>query len=155
MNTNVWTWLLAGALVASLAWNLRGALAAPPESETAPAPGASCRLEPLALDSEVRARLREICAAACSAAESDEARARSLGSELFERLADPAADADDLRARAREVARLRGRTLQRCVDAVLEARQVLEPDELEGLVRACLAAPPAEDRAGSCCPPGE
>lgn len=155
---STWTsWLLAGALVASLQWNLRGSSAAPAVTgEHGPAPvhpaatdatssegAGACRLRPeaLGLSEDARRRLGEACRPACADAEELEARARERMLELRRLLAQPGLDEVRARELAAEVSRLRGQALDACVDSVLELRRVLAPEQVEQVLTGCCPTP--------------
>ena len=65
--------------------------------------------------------------------------ARLSCAALFEALADPAAGEKELRARAKELGELRTRELERCVDTILEVREVLTEQQVEALLERCCA----------------
>ena len=176
--------LLAGALVASLAWNgwsalrARGADARPPSdaaayacasdaaaaasppSDTAssacggPAARAGCssrctpaELERLGLDAAQRAALERLADTACASSDRLEREADALERELYARLAAEQVDAGRVRALVTEVAALRRRSLESCVDGIVELRRTLTRAQVEALL-ACCAAPRADGEGG-------
>ncbi len=140
------TWLCAGALVASLAWNARDALR--PSSSAAPCPTAdgalasgamNCSIDFTALGvSEGQARsLGELCTAECAMAEKLAVRADERQAELERLLAEPEFDPDGVRSLAREVGELRARSVEACVEAALRVRAVLTPFQTAELLESC------------------
>lgn len=136
------TWLLAGALAASLQWNLtRGA------AECGPVPGcpedrpaaARCTIDPevLELDAEQARALEVLCRAECARASELEVAARAARASLRRALADPGLTAEALRERAEAAAQAERRALQAMVEAVVEVRAVLDPDQVSLLLSTC------------------
>jgi hypothetical protein len=146
MNTQVATWLLAGALAASVAWNVKDCL----ESDAPPVPAqaAGCAGAPdlrgLELsDSQaqaVEAWCRGSCATSCGTEQEAEAKLEALHAALR----DPAATPESLRALAAEVSRARERSLSACVDAILEVRSMLTPGQLGDLMGCCTLPEPSK-----------
>lgn len=163
MKTSTLNWLLAGALVASLQWNLRQAWGgdvpledateldtlAPIEdalAEPAAAPAASCslQLEPLGLSDEQRARLTTLCSSECARADEDEVEAERKLAELQRALAAEPLDEPELRRLVRAISALRERSLTTCVDSVLEVRSILDEGQLQELLSECCQAAPGQ-----------
>lgn len=143
------TWLLGGALAASLTWNWKlargqdsGASCAPGASCAGAAsctPGARCDLSAAGagLDPELRGRLEELCATSCGESDRLERRANELQGQLLASLS--AADVDEA-ATARlvdEVSELRRRSLASCVAGILGVREVLSPEQVKALLARC------------------
>lgn len=129
MNARLLCWFLFGALTASVALNLL-------QMRTTPAgrSAATCSLlDELALSPEQREALAECCATCCSdedALASDESAIlhtlrRELASDDWQ-----AQRVGDLVTRLDE---LRSRRLRLAMDAALEVRKVLRPDQLTSL----------------------
>lgn len=141
------SWVLAGALAASLSWNwtlLRrtAPTACEPDEGTG---GASCTVAAgLDLDPPRRARLAEICARSCGASDTLEARANALQRELLASLAEPEVDAAATDELVTRVADLRRRSLAACIEGILGVRSILSPDEVRRLLESCGSGP------GSC-----
>jgi Spy/CpxP family protein refolding chaperone len=133
------SWLLGGALVASLAWN--AALASTrPAAAPAPAGAASeCAIDSAALGvSDDQARLLEgICAADCGRADELAAQADARHAELERLLASPELEPAAARALAREVGDLRARSVEACVEAVLRVREILTAEQTAALLDGC------------------
>jgi uncharacterized membrane protein len=132
------TWLLGGALLASLSWNWtqhRAARAAPDDGATP----ACCSLElgDGAMAPEQRARLATICARSCGESDRLEQRADELQRELLSGLSAPAIDRDAVTRLIDEVSELRRRSLASCVEGILGVREVLSPDEVRTLLENC------------------
>lgn len=142
MNTSIGTWMLAGALAASLCWNVKGALGRGAES---PAPAASnsatCAaaidLERLELSAEQRAALESWSASACAPACEVDLDAEQKLEELQRALRDPRVGAETLRSLAADVSRARAKSLDACVDSILEVRRVLSAQQLQELMECC------------------
>jgi Spy/CpxP family protein refolding chaperone len=138
MTNAILTWLLAGALAASLAWNLKtlsrtdapacGACASNPES-------CAAALDALDLTPEQRRALQDWSRRGCGGTE--EVAATKASHELFTLLAAPDVDPERVRALATEVGRLRSASLRTCVDSVLEVRRVLSPVQTQRLLSTC------------------
>jgi uncharacterized membrane protein len=140
MKTLVSTWLLAGGLAASLAWNVRAAWCPAPAApggcvETA----ASCSIDlaDLGLSDEQRRSLERSGAAACAESERLVVRASELQAELCGHLAAPDVDVEAVRGLAREIGDLRRRSLEACIDSVLEVRALLGAEQVERLFASC------------------
>ena len=136
MKTAFSPWLLAGALAASLSWNARAAWQA-----EAPATEAGCDLAEadLALTPEQRQQLSQCCTTSCADAEQLMQDANERYDELCARLSAPELDEEGVRALGREISDLRARSLDACIDSVLEMRERLGPDPVAGMIAACRA----------------
>ena len=138
MNHGLFTWPLAGALAASLAWNLNtlhrtsaptcGACASTPES-------CAAALDALNLTPDQHRALQDWSRGGCGGAE--EVAATKASHELFTMLAARDVDPERARALASEVGRLRAASLRTCVDSVLEVRHVLSPEQTQKLLSTC------------------
>jgi len=141
---SVSTWLLGGALAASLTWNWRQqerASCGPDATARAPA---ACVLETpeLPIDAERRAALGEVCSTTCARADELEREADALQAELLSSLADPDVDASRTEDLVARVAELRRRSLEACVRGILEVRRVLTPGEVRTLLECCQGGTP-------------
>lgn len=159
MKTTTMNWLLAGALVASLQWNLRLAWSEDPPAEQVAASveagaeepasgsgmGCSLALDGLGLSDEQSARLASLCASECTRAGEDEAAAEAKLRELQGALAAERLDEGELRRLVRAISALRERSLTTCVDSVLAVRSILDREQLHELLEGC-CAPPAAPR---------
>lgn len=142
MNTMLTTYLLAGALAASLAWNFCMNPKAPPSDCTScSATGGDCSaaIAELDLSDEQRAALARWNTTLCRQSGETQARASKLAQELYTRLADAELDAAKALALADEVGRLRAQALRECIDSLIEVRRVLTPAQLEQLLGRCCA----------------
>src|SRR5687767_6118725 len=122
MNQPWTSWLLAGALGASLAWNLHGRGTHPPE------PVQTCsalELDELELSDEQRRELERWLASSCAESCSAEGDATARLRELCAALRDPEIAPEELRSLAAEVGRLRAAALAACVESILGVREVL------------------------------
>jgi hypothetical protein len=136
--TNLITWCLAGALAASMAWNVRELVGAQPTRADDCAGGACApALQQLDLTPEQQRVLSQWNDQACSASEDFEALASKRSDELFLMLGSPDLDPGKARALAAEVGTLRGRALQNCVDSIVAIRQQLRPAQVELLLKTC------------------
>ena len=136
MNKHAWTsFVLGGALLASLQWNLRAAC----ETPRAEAPAAECAIDPaaLGLSAEQTRRLEELCRTRCAESDELEARAEEQLRALRAALTADPLDVPALRALVADVSDLRERALSACVDSVLCVREVLEPAQLETVLESC------------------
>ncbi len=135
MRTPLSTWLLGGALLASLSWNAA-------QIRRAPAPSVAdgtCCIETggLGLDEAQRERLAALCARSCGASDRLEQRADALQAELLADLSGPDVDRAAVLLLVEEVGRLRQDSLAACVEGILELREVLRPDDLRALLERC------------------
>lgn len=139
MNKTLTTWLLGGALAASLTWNWKHSSRA---CEALPAnPDAACctRVDPtmLGLEPAQQERLASLCQRSCGESERLERRADGLQRELLARLASPEVDREAARRLVSEIAELRQQALQACVDGVLDLRSLLTVLQVRELLQQC------------------
>ena len=136
MNTTISTWMLAGALAVSLAWNARGLFSTPAVSAMPVCIGAPA-LDQLDLSAEQQSALeawqKNSCEPSCRIDRDVETK---LG-ELHAALSGGTATPESLRALAAEISRMRARSLEVCVDSILEVRRVLTRDQLGALMQCC------------------
>ena len=139
------TWLLAGALVASLQWNLRGGESAPASECGAAEEGTSCSLDPdgLGLSGSQASELLEVCESSCALADDLTRQSAERVAELREALASEDIDEAQVGRLVDGISELRTRSLRACVDSILGARRVLEPDQLRTLLDTCYRVTPA------------
>lgn len=139
MNPRLLNWILAGALAGSLALWTRGLRAPAPAAATTGCASASCSFDlgALELSPEQRERLAALCGPEACGGGALEREAEGRCAALFEALASPAADAEELRARARELGALRTRELEGCIETVLAVREVLGEEQLRTLLESC------------------
>lgn len=142
MNGNLSTWLLAGALAASLAWNARGVLRSRAEVPAQATCGTSSTcfspdVGELGLTDEQRAALTQWQTKSCVGSARAEQQARERSLELCALLAEPKVDPSKCRALADEIGELRARAVDECVEAVLLVREVLTPVQIERLLGSC------------------
>lgn len=140
MNTSIGTWVLAGALAASLFWNAKTLLATDAPADPAPA-GPICApaidLDRLQLNGEQRAALEHWSENACAPACAVGSEADAKWEELSTALRDPKLGAERLRSMATEVSDARARSLEAYVASILEVRRVLSPQQLDELLNCC------------------
>src|SRR5882672_9275901 len=109
MKDSLIPWLLAGALAASLAWNLRPARVEVPPSSCANcgvgATDCSAAIAALDLTAAQRVELAKCGAESCQLSAQSDARASELARELFALLAQPEVDPARARTLADEVGR--------------------------------------------------
>ncbi len=132
MNQPWTSWMLAGALAASLAWNFR--------RDDPPVPPATCAtsdFSSLDLSDEQRRELERWFATSCDESCRAEAAATAKLDELQAALRDPALEPDQLRSMAAEVSRLRTDALAACVESIVGVRRVLSREQLEQLLDRC------------------
>ena len=153
MKTAWTTWLLGGALLASLQWNLRTAAGSLGKGQPdSPACGqvasGSCEAEPVAggceldvttlgLTSGQTDRLEEVCREKCDLADEYESAAQANLVLLRDALLDGESDPDRLRELAAQISEQRERSLAAMVDSLIELREVLEEPQLDAVIRAC------------------
>lgn len=141
------TWLLGGALAASLTWNralleraeAAGVATCAPSACTEP--GAGCG-DPAALElvPEQRRELAALCERSCRASDRLDAEADALQRELLARLGESEIDAAAARELVGRVADLRRRALESCVEGVLSVREVLTPEQVGALLGSCTSS---------------
>ena len=154
------TWLLGGALLASLQWNVRAMFS----NTSADTPGATCLLlsnpsanlyvntELLGITPGQAGELEATCDIACVRADELESAIATRLDELRERLSDLELDVDEVRALAREISDLRRQSLDGCVESVIGVRAILTPAQVGALLdECCTTAPPKPglDAAGA------
>jgi len=151
------SWMLAGALAASLTWNWtqqRASAAAgvaadvttDSDTESTCTSSTSCSLggEELGLAPEVRAALDALCARSCGESDRLERRANELQDQLLASLSAPTVDEAATTRLVAEVAELRRQSLASCVAGILGVREVLSPEQVKTLLARC------EHGAASC-----
>jgi hypothetical protein len=137
------SWLLGGALAASLTWNVTASRAAEDGRGEAPATvcstgtGCSPAAAGLELPDEKRAALEALCARSCGASDALEREADALQRRLLASLAADEVDADATARLVDEVSELRRRSLAACVEGILGVRSVLTADEVRALLASC------------------
>jgi len=138
------TCLLAGALLASLTWNLaRWRIAAAPGS-------AGCAEAAARADLARRARVEQLlreCDARCGR---DDARAATLSRELFDLLRVEAVDAAAVRAKAAELGALRSGAVTASAEAMLALRAELAAGDFGRVLDACCGGSCSGGTCGSC-----
>lgn len=147
MRTTWTTWLLTGALVASLQWNVRSWWRSA-GARDAPTSAARCEIDSAALgltDEQVRV-LGRLCREPCAAAEALEGQAEDKLRELRTHLSRTDVDVETLRGLVREASQLRARSLDTFVDSILDVREVLDGEQLEALLKACCPLDGGEGR---------
>ena len=136
MNNSITTWLLAGALAASLAWNAKSLLPAQAAPEVPQSSGLP-DWKRLDLSADQTRALESWCATSCGPSCQLDREADAKLEELHTLLRDPSATPASLRELAAEVSRLRAHSLEACVDSILEVRRVLTPAQLDRLMQCC------------------
>jgi len=154
---NLWTtWMLAGALLASLQWNLRApASQVEPGSTDAVLTSSSdlrCELDPasLGLSSEQADELDRLCRTECRRADDFEGRAGARLRELKQLLGQAPQDEAELRDLVREISSLREKALMACVDSVLLVREVLDDRQLTQLLETCYRVDSCDSESPGC-----
>jgi Spy/CpxP family protein refolding chaperone len=146
MNASLLTYVLGGALAASLGWHLRAHWAHTHSQPTArdccvsqsmAAGHCAAVLSQIDLDDEQRAALTQWTETACKSAEAGETRAKGLLGELHRLLAAQELDSAKAFALVDEIGRLHAEALRDCVGSVIEVRRVLRPEQVEQLMRHC------------------
>ncbi|HTF91021.1 MAG TPA: hypothetical protein VK843_21580 [Planctomycetota bacterium] len=139
MNNSTTTWLLAGALAASLAWNAKPWIL--PNAQVAPVPATTCLAEPdlsgLELSPDQQRALESWRANSCGPGCLMQSEAEAGLAQLHAALRDPSATAESLHELATKINDLRAQSLEVCIDSILEVRRVLTPEQLERLMGCC------------------
>jgi hypothetical protein len=136
------TWLLGGALAASLSWNWRLARdEGPATADCAASESCTLDLACAELAPEQEARLAAICARSCGESDQLERRADELQAELLGGLSATEIDRTATAKLIGEVAELRRQSLAACVEGILGVREVLSPAEVRALLERCEHAP--------------
>ncbi len=139
MQQGLISWLLAGALAASLAWNFRPKHSDGPTGTcgmcTASTAGCVAALDTLDLTPEQRRALDAWSRTACGGSSS----ADRASCELFDSLSVKEFDPERVRALAAEAGKQRAEALRACAESVIEVRRVLTPEQAEKLIGACCA----------------
>jgi hypothetical protein len=139
------SWLLGGALAASLTWNWKLAdagLGAGSAADSTRCATGGCALEAdaLPLDPARKAALDELCARSCGESDRLERRADELQRELLASLSDATVDRAAVQELVAQVGELRRLSLASCVEGVLGVRSVLGPAEVRALLERCDAS---------------
>jgi len=153
MNTPIVSWLMGGALIASLGWNAlqcRRDRAPANTDERASCAAAAARLGDLGLAGAQREALHASLTRCDTESARLDTQARALAAKLQALLVAPAADADAIRAAAKELGAVRAEAVVHCVESSLELRPLLQPDQLKRLLDACCE----EGCAGGSCGTG-
>lgn len=139
MHQGLVTWLLGGALVASLAWNLRPRPATEPVGTCGTCAAKSndlvANLDALDLTSEQRRALDAWSRTACGGSSTADRASCELMAALSAKEFDPA----HVRALAAEAGKERAEALSACAESIIEVRRVLTPEQAEKLIGACCA----------------
>lgn len=136
------SWLLGGALAASLTWNWRlaGQAGAQPACASAPSCATeSCTLDPggMPLDPAQKAALDQVCARSCGESDRLERRADELQRELLASLSAETVDRAAAEKLVDEVSELRRRSLASCIEGILGVRAVLDGEQVRALLERC------------------
>jgi hypothetical protein len=146
MNTSmgsIGTWLLGGALVASLGWNAlasRRATARESGRDTCNCISAVEKLEAsggLCLTAEKKRELIDLLRQCDAQSAGADARAAEIARELRSLLCDSAADPAAVRALAKELGVVRAEAIEACVSSSLQLRTMLTPEQLGRFLDAC------------------
>lgn len=138
MSSTLVSWLLGGALAASFAWHFRPSGDA---TTTGTASGSCCgdalAIATSTLTPEQQRELDEWRASACGAACESADEAAAALERLHAALRDPSTPPERLRDLAKDVSRLRERSLDDCVESIVAVRRVLTSDQLGALLDGC------------------
>ena len=136
MNRSLSTWLLGGALCASLGWNWRLARPAAPAG-----PAQECCAVPdsalLALAPAQERALDSLCESSCRDADRLAAEADTRERELLRAIAAGELDPDAATPRIGAIAELRRDSLAACVEGIFAVRAVLTPEQVTRLLTSC------------------
>ena len=138
MKTRIVTFVLAGALLASVAVNVllvRACPGCPLCGQPSPAQLQDC-LQCMALSPEQCAALRAHGATCCSDVEAVEQRIAAVQAGLQQALRSVPADGARARELGKQLAALRGEAVTAGVEAALQMRAVLTPEQLEAMDRS-------------------
>jgi len=150
MRTTWTIWLLAGALAASLQWNLRDRGADGARSAEAGLQRCELDLEALGISSEQARELDRLCRTRCERAAELEAEARESLAALRAALSDRESDEATLRALVREISLQREQSLEAVVESILALRSILDAEQLAAIVSSCCRVQACESAQGSC-----
>jgi hypothetical protein len=133
-------WLLGGALLASLTWNLK--LVRERQAPVVPAAHAAlegCDLSSMcsADDPERCAKLADLCARACGESDRLEDRAAALQVELLSVLSAAEVDTAEAERLVDAIALSRRQALAACVTGVLDVRDVVPREQVRVLLERC------------------
>ncbi len=131
MSRNIWTWILAGALTASVALNVTHWMSTPPEA----APAFS--MDALDLTPAQVTSLMSCCED-CGWGDDDlQARVEAHETELARMLSQHEVDEDAVASKTEELIKLRREMLERCVRTIVSVRGVLSEEQCEVLGSCC------------------
>jgi len=137
----LWSWILGGALIASLTWNwtlYQRAQAALPAA-TAEMDAACCSVDPagVGLDENQQKTLGALCATSCGESDRLERQADELQRALIASLSRETVDPAATEKLVGEVSELRRRSLAACVQGILGVRALLAPAQMKELIQTC------------------
>lgn len=140
MNSSPSWWALIGVLIASVGLNVL--LAAAPADSQPQRPlacGTSCDLSSpsAALPAECLPRVQELSATCCKTMAPLQDSIQEKFAQLRTLLTATQVDEEQVRATSEELSQLRSRSLQECVDCLIQLRQMLTPAELDALWECC------------------
>jgi len=146
----LWSWILAGALLASLTWNwtlyhrARAAAAAATTARDA----TCCGVDPagFGLDAEQQKTLGALCASSCGESDRLERQADELQRALIASLSRETVDPAATEKLVGEVSELRRRSLAACVQGILGVRALLAPAQMHELIQTCDPGPAGSRR---------
>lgn len=136
---SITTWLLGGALAASLTWNwkLLERDAPAPGGETCSPVSCALALEEIPLDPDEKATLDRMCARACGESDRLERRADELLRALLASLSAETVDRGAAEKLVDEVSELRRQSLAACVQGTLGVREVLSGEQVRAMLERC------------------
>ena len=134
-------WILLGALVASMRWNLMHGTAETSSEPVQDAPSASlqCEIDPTQLGLSIGQclDLEILCREQLGPRKDYEAQAQTKLAELRSKLGAETLDEAALHKLVSEVSELREAALGACVDEVSRVRAILDPPQVEQLMQSC------------------
>ena len=142
--TSITSWLLGGALVASLGWNAMTFRRPAPRAEGCGGSGGCIaaveqleRSGGLDLKADQRAALVTLLQECDAQGARSDAQAASVAREVQAMLRDPAADPAAIALRAKELGAIRAEAIEHCIESALALRKLLTPDQTGRLLDAC------------------
>jgi hypothetical protein len=142
MTRSLTTWLLGGALAASLSWNWKQLERGAVRDEAAlEACGAGSSTAGLGLAPGQSAAFEDLCRRSCTEADALERQADELEHDLLAGLAQVEIDEPGARKLVNEIGDLRRRSLASCVDGILELRKLFTPEQVGALLDRCQRGP--------------
>ena len=145
MNSAILNFLLGGALIASLTFNVMspstGETKAEIQRESQPSVCCEAVCTPsfsnLDVDPQLLQRIEDLCSSCCGGTNSVQERLESAKSLLRDEMTNEPLDEDQVRSLAADVGELQAEFVRECAETALSIRRMLDRDQFERLWSTC------------------